>query len=238
MAKRVAKKALAPCVPLKRPILRDKLFDIYGTSTLVLNRFSQKSKEMMMSAYSDAVLKKFPLKPDSAISKSLCKEKLQKEKDDRFEAGRHRFKDGGDGIPVMSFKNGMLSTYIFEIGRSSFCSTPSLAFKIGLFVVGDGMEVEEGYPLVRIISESGPRCLEMKIRSYSGETLVRYRPAWDKWGALLRVRFDTRLFSPKQVLETLAILGEKIGICEGRAHSHNNCGMGWGRFKVRMRFPE
>ena len=55
---------------------------------------------------------------------------------------------------------------------------------------------------------------------------------WEKWGAVLRVRFDADAFSVADIANLIARAGTQVGVCEGRPDSKDSAGMGWGLFAI------
>jgi hypothetical protein len=103
--------------------------------------------------------------------------------------------------------------------------------RIGFFIEADGIDADEGTPLVKIISKDGPRKLEMLVRNETGVADIRIRPQWTEWSANLRVRFDAGLFSLEDITNLTMRAGMQCGICEGRPSSESG-GTGWGLFTI------
>jgi len=199
---------------ITKPRIETAVFLITGTGSLVINKFSQKAKEMMMKKQAEG---------GQGTKRGGTREK--KDFQALFEGARHRLSDGGDGIPVMAFKNAL-------VRACSIVNFKMTHAKMGLWVDGDGLDVDEGGPLVRIISKKQPVRLDMAVRNDSGVADIRSRPQWREWAAKIRIKFDADMFTVTDVANLLMRAGLQVGVCEGRPSSKNSCGMGWGTFEL------
>ncbi len=193
-------------------IIRTTL-NIRGTAPLVINKFSKKARDKMMS--------------DMATPKSAKKSKTERpprDYEDDFQQARHRSVSGWDGIPCSAFRAAMIDA----------CRTVGLVMtkaKMSVFVIADGFDVDDGTPLVRIVADD-PERTESLVRNDNGGADIRIRPMWREWEAAVTVEFDADMITPESVVNLLDRAGRQVGVCEGRPFSKNSVGQGWGTFSV------
>jgi len=161
----------------------------------------------------------------SQAKKGKAREARDFEADYRGTMHRCEAPGGGEwcGIPAGAFRAACISA----------CRTVGFKMtlaKLSLFVVQDGVDVDDGTPLVRIHGE--PVRIDMPVRNATGVWDVRVRPQWREWHVDLTVRYDADQFSDADVLNLLARAGEQVGVGEGRPDSRNSAGLGWGTFRI------
>ncbi len=82
--------------------------------------------------------------------------------------------------------------------------------KLALFVLADGIDADDGTPLVRI-TKGEPRYAEHFVRNESGVCDLRPRPLWEAgWEASVRVRFDADQFTLLDVANLLSRAGIQV----------------------------
>lgn len=202
----------ATSIQIKAPNLQTSVFRIIGTAPLVQAKFSQKSKEMMMSTQAAGT---------QARSK---KEREAKNFDATCDAAVHYSREGWVGIPAGAFRAAMISACRLVGFKMTLA-------KLSVFVEADGFDRDEGTPLVRLIADKYVR-RDMHVRNATGVVDIRSRPMWDAWQADVRIKFDADQFSLTDVSNLLARVGAQVGICEGRPDSKSSAGMGWGTFRL------
>lgn len=189
-------------------------FTIVGTAPLVGNKFSAKARAEMRAA----------MEAGSTAKKG--KKREPKDFDAAYEQATHRDKNGWAGIPAPAFRNAMISacrTVGFHMTRA----------KLALFIVADGVDKDDGTPLVRI-TKGEPHYAEHFVTNKTGVCDLRPRPMWDEgWEAVVRVRFDADQFTITDVANLLARAGIQVGIGAGRPDSKDSNGMGWGLFTIQ-----
>jgi hypothetical protein len=102
--------------------------------------------------------------------------------------------------------------------------------KLSVFVAADGIDKNDGTPLVKIIGD--PRIHRATVRNETGVADIRWRPMWEKWSANVGVTWDEDQFSATDVMNLMHRAGVQVGIGEGRPDSPNSNGLGWGHFEV------
>lgn len=187
---------------------------IRGTAPLVINRFPRKAKDMMMAAQAAGPQAKKGRKRDP------------KDFGQCYEEAKHVSADGRwCGIAAPAFRNAM-------VDACRLCGFKMTHAKLGVFIIADGWDREDGMPLVRI-TRGEPKRIDSPVRNESGVADIRARPMWEPgWEAVVRVRFDADMFSPADVINLMARAGQQVGVGEGRPNSTNSTGIGWGTFEV------
>lgn len=184
---------------------------IVGVSPYVQNKFSRKAREKMEET--------------QRAGEQARKRRKREAKD--FEAvyreAMHISKQGWYGIPAPAFRNAMISACRIVGFKMTIA-------KLSVFVEADGIDADDGTPLVRIMGE--PRAHEAMVRNATGVADIRWRPMWEEWSAVVRARWDSAQFSASDVVNLLARAGMQVGVGEGRPDSKDSNGQGWGLFEV------
>jgi hypothetical protein len=198
-------------VRITKPKLKTTTVTIIGISPYVQHKFSQKALNTMQATQEAG---------QQARGKRV---RVPKDFDQVFEAAKHYSKDGWIGIPAPAFRNAM-------IDACRLIGFKMTLAKLSIFTEADGIDRDEGTPLVRIIGE--PRIHKGFARNATGVADIRWRPMWEDWKANLTMTWDLDQFSAEDVLNLLLRAGIQVGIGEGRPSSPNSYGLGWGRFKI------
>jgi hypothetical protein len=142
---------------------------IQGTSPLIVNRWSEKAKEMMLQK-----------QQTSARTKREPKDPVA-----NFEASRYRLPSGADGFPATAFK-----AAIVHASRFFEKSCSQVLLKQSIIVIGEGPEQLVPLTYGEVIMR------EDTTRNATGVADLRYRAQYWPWSATLLVRtiegqFDT-----------------------------------------------
>lgn len=199
-------------VAIKAPNIQTAEIDIEGVTPLVQNKFSAKAKAKMMDAMAAG---------STAKSK---KTRDARDYDDDFLQAQHISEEGWNGLPAPAFRSAMISACRLV----GFQMTKA---KLSLFVMHDGIDAEDGTPLVKLKADA-PERHEALVRMNFTSTDIRIRPMWRKWGATVRVQWDADQFTFADVVNLMDRAGLQVGIGEGRPDSKTSTGMGWGQFRV------
>jgi len=199
-------------VSIAPPNFQTAVFKIRGTAPYVQNKFSQKAREMMRETQ------------EGGSTNRKGKKKEAKNFQETYEQAKHISHDGWCGIPAPSFRNAMISACRIV----GFKMTHA---KLSVFVEPDGFDSDDGTPLVKII-EGEPRVHEGRVVVGMGVADIRWRPMWETWAAIVRIRFDADQFTLEDVSNLLSRVGMQVGIGEGRPDSKTSAGMGWGTFEI------
>lgn len=176
-------------VTIAPPNFQTAIFTIRGTAPLVQHKFSAKAKEMMKAA-----------QEGGSTQKGKGKKKEPKNFQETYEQARYISRQGWDGVPAPSFRNAMIAACRLV----GFKMTHA---KLSVFVEADGYDQEDGTPLVRI-TKGEPRVHEGRTILQTGVADIRWRPMWEEWEAILRVRFDADQFT----LDDVANLLQRAGL--------------------------
>lgn len=169
---------------------------IKGVTPLIVHRFSEKAKRIMLEAMQG---RKSPKEPKNPM--------------EEFEAAAYRFADGGYGFPSIGVKAAMVSAARF------YKNVTMVALRQALFVNGE-MGMDEQL-LIRIIGGTpelleGPKLREDVVRVGMSGTDLRYRPQWSEWSADVQITYFTGMLDRSAVLALLDAAGTGVGIGEWR----------------------
>lgn len=200
-------------VQIAPPNIKTACFTIAGTAPLVIHRFSQKAKNMMLET----------MKAGSTARGKKKREPLDEEL--TFNASRYIAKEGWDGFNVASVRCALISACRLVGFKMTLA-------KLSVFVEEDGRDKDEPqFGLIRILN-CKPVMQQDIARVETGQAYVTIRAAYHDWKAKIRIRFDADQFTVADVSNLLSRVGAQVGIGEGRPDSKNSCGMGWGTFVI------
>lgn len=193
----------APALELRR--LERVIFEvpIRGTSPLIVNRWSEKAKRMMLEAQqTKARPKKEPKDPVA-----------------NFEASRYRFEDERDGFPATGFKAAIVHA------ARLFDGITQVSLKQTVIVLGEGPEqlVPLDYGEIKM-REDTPR-------NASGVADLRYRAQYWPWSCVLKVRTIGGQFDHGSILALVDAAGIG-GVGEWRPTSPKSATGTYGTFEV------
>ena len=197
---------------IKEPNIQTAAISIRGTSELVIERFSEKVRHLLEEKH----------KAGSQGKKVKVKEARDFEAD--FNGARYVSTEGWDGIHCSAFRGALVSA-------CRLCGVKMTMAKIGLFVVADGRDKDDGSELVRISGE--PEMFIAPTRNATGVADLRARPRYAAgWEASVRVQYDADMFSRADVIALMKRVGKQIGVGAGRYDAKMSGGLGWGCFEV------
>lgn len=145
---------------------------IRGTAPLIVHRFDEKAKQMML---------------DKQQLKSTSKKKEAKDPVECYELSMYRLPDGGHGFPAVGFKAAMVDS------ARLFNGVKMTELRAALRVVGEGPD-----QLVRISSPT-PRMREDTVRVGMGTADLRYRAEYYPWEAMLTIDYIPSILSMESV---------------------------------------
>lgn len=180
---------------------------IVGTAPLIVNRWTEKARAMMLEKQqTSARAKKSPKDPEAL-----------------FESSKYRLLDGRDGFPATAFKAAMV-----HAGRL-FEGVTQVALKQMILVTGDGKD-ERGDELVAL--EFGEVTMrEDTPRNASGVADLRYRAQYWPWSAQFVVRTIEGQFDEGSIL-ALADAAGIGGVGEWRPTAPKSATGSFGTFEV------
>jgi hypothetical protein len=180
-------------------------------SPLVMNKFSSKNREAMMA------------KQEQGSRAKKGEKRAPKDFDAIYRSAMHIMQDGSFGFPAPGLRSALISA----------CRVVGFAMtraKLSVFVEADGIDQEDGTPLVRI--EGTPTRRDVAVRLADGGTDIIARPFFEQWSADVTLTWDSDQFSSSDILNLLTRAGLQVGLGAGRHDSKSSTGMGWGSFKV------
>lgn len=187
---------------------------IEGTTPYCQQRFGKKAIEQMRAKQAAGPTAKKGAKREA------------KNFDECYEQALHKTPEGWCGIPAGGIRSAMISACRIV----GFHMTKG---KLAVFVEADGFDAVDDTPLVRI-SKGEPRKLESPLKNDNGGVDLRVRAIWSPgWQSVVRLKFDSDIFTAEDALNLLARVGEQVGLGEGRHDSRECSGCGWGCFTIK-----
>jgi hypothetical protein len=216
--KAITAEVAAPTVPVERvvitpPKIQRARIGAEGTAPFVSNKFSSFNRRAMME------------KQMQGSQANKGKSRPPKDFERVFKSALHVSEEGWYGIPAAAFRNGMISACRLVGYKMTIA-------KMSLFVAHQGLDADDGTPLVRIIGPEPVR-RDVPVRLADGSTDILARPFFMKWKVTLDLEWDADQFSASDVVNLIARVGLQVGVGAGRHDSRSSSGMGWGTFKVQ-----
>jgi len=173
--------------------------EVKGTAPLIVHRWSEKARRMMLDAQQG---RKSP--------------KQLKDPAADYESSMYRFEDGSHGFPVMGFK----AATVKGGGRLFGKSVKMTELRQLMVFLADGVGTD-GTQLTMIKGEPGMR--EDMVRVGMGTADIRYRAEYRDWSALIRVEFVPSVIDLGSVV-ALIDAGGTNGIGEWRPEKNGSYG--------------
>lgn len=186
-------------VSLKRIVREVAVVDIKGTAPLIVHRWSEKARTMMLDAQQG---RKTP--------------KQLKDPQADYESSMYKFEDGSAGFPVMAFK----SATVKGGGRLFGKAVKMTELRQLLIFLANGVGTD-GTQLVSIKGE--PTMREDMVRVGMGTADIRYRAEYRDWTAQLRIEFVPSVIDIDSVV-ALVDAGGTNGIGEWRPEKSGSYG--------------
>lgn len=181
---------------IKREIVE---IPIKGTAPLIVHRWSEKAKEMMLNSQQG---KKTP--------------KQHKDPESDYLASMYLMEDGSHGFPVMGFKSATVKGGARVFGKAVRMTELRQVFTF----IADGVCID-GTQLTRIAGE--PVMREDMVRVGMGTADIRYRAEYRDWSALLRVEYVPSVIDIQSVV-ALVDAGGTNGVGEWRPEKSGSYG--------------
>lgn len=186
-------------IGLKR-IKRDvAVVDIKGTAPLIVHRWSEKARTMMLDAQQG---RKSPKQLKDPVAD--------------YQSSMYKFENGTDGFPVMAFK----SATVKGGGRLFGKAVKMTELRQLLIFLADGVGTD-GTQLVAIQGEATMR--EDMVRVGMGSADIRYRAEYRDWTAQLRIEFVPSVIDLESVV-ALVDAGGTNGVGEWRPEKSGSYG--------------
>ncbi len=170
---------------------------IVGTSPLIVHRFSEKAKRMML---------------DNMQGRKSPKE--SKDPEAEYQAAFYRLKDGAFGVPVIAFKAATVGGARFYSGITMTALKQYLFFRGELGADGQG--------LARVVGE--PHMREDVVRVNRGGADLRYRPEFPEWSTTIEVVYVKSALTRASVLSLIDAGGMGVGVGEWRPEKDGDFG--------------
>ena len=187
-------------IQLTRIARETAVVTVEGTAPLIVHAWSQKAREMMLSAQQG---KKTP--------------KTVKDPEADFEASMYRFEDGGHGFPTMAFK----AATVKGGGRAFGKAVKMTELRQHLTFLPDGFGTD-GTMLTRL-SCAPPVIREDMVRVGMGTADIRYRAMYEKWAVDLRVEYLPSVIDLGSIV-ALIDAGGANGVGEWRPEKNGSFG--------------
>lgn len=173
--------------------------EIKGTAPLIVHRWSEKARQMMLDAQQGKKNAKQPKDPDAD-----------------YETSMYRFEDGGHGFPVMAFKAATVKGGGRVFGKAVKMTELRQVFTF----LADGIGTD-GTQLARIIGE--PNMREDMVRVGMGTADIRFRAEYRDWSAILRIEYVPSVIDLGSVV-ALVDAGGTNGVGEWRPEKSGSYG--------------
>lgn len=190
--------AQVPEITISRIAAERIAVPILGTTPLLVHRFSEKAKRMMLDAMQGRKTPKEPKDPQA-----------------EYEAAFYRLSDGGYGFPALAFKDA-------TVGGARFYGKQITMTALKQYLFFRGETGEDGRALARIIGE--PVMREDVVRVGRGGTDLRYRPEFREWTTILDVTYVTSALTRDSVLSLIDAGGMGVGVGEWRPEKNGDFG--------------
>ena len=197
MATRSAAATSIKLARIKREIAE---IEITGTAPLIVHRWSEKARQMMLDAQQG---RKNPKQPKDPIAD--------------FEATMYRFEDGRHGFPIMAFKSATVKGGARLFGKS----VKMTELRQLVTFMSDGL-CTDGTQLVRLIADE-PIMREDMVRVGMGTADIRSRAEYRDWSAILRVEYVPSVIDLSSVV-ALIDAGGTNGVGEWRPEKSGSYG--------------
>jgi len=180
--------------------------EVKGLSPLIMHRWSEKAKKLMLA---------------KQMKKTVKKE--AKDPEEQFEESIYRFPDERLGFPADAFKKAMVRGADILGGKN--VGMAMVRMRTGFFVHGEYSEINDR-DLIEIKGELSMR--EDMVRISGGTADIRYRGQITGWSTTLKISYNASVVSFDHIVNMLNAAGYGVGVGEWRPEKD---GM-FGRFEV------
>lgn len=166
--------------------IKEISFEIEGATSLIMHKFSQKAKNMML---------------EKQMKKGSGKAREAKDPDEDFEESIYRTSNGDYGMPATAFKNAM-------VRASKNLGYEMTSVRTACFIFSDDGE------LVKIDGEPTKREDVVVLNGKTSD--IRYRAEFLNWKATVRFEYDPTVLSHEQFVQIFSRAGKFVGVGEWR----------------------
>lgn len=197
-----AKEVVTTTITLPELDFREVTFKIVGMAPLIVNRFSEKAKQMMLDKQ----------------TKKATKGREAKNPKEQFQQSIYYFENGKDsGFPAVGFKAAMTRA-------GKLLGLPMTDTRGKFHVKAD----EESTGLIKI--KGKPEMRDDMVRLATGVADIRFRACYMNWTAEITILYNATFISQDQLANLLNTAGFSCGIGEWRPEKSNSGS--FGLFKV------
>lgn len=179
-------------IAISKIATEDLIVPVVGVTPLIVHRWSEKAKRQMLDASQGRKMPREPKDPEA-----------------EYEAAFYRLDDGTYGVPTLALKAATIRAAAY-FGKNVAMTT----LRQCLFFHG---ETTKGGDLLNgLTSHSTPVMREDAVRLGLGSAELRYRPQFDEWATLIRVRYVKSSLTRDSVLSLIDAGGMGVGVGEWR----------------------
>lgn len=194
---------------------------VEGMSPLIVNKFSAKAQQIMLSKQMGEATQREPKDPEAL-----------------FRGAQHLMADGTAGFPAVGFKAAMVDAARFFKG-SKLTMT---GMRPAIFINGTrGQDTANRTLLVPVYSAwtgdvqtlkpAEPEMRQDYARNDSGVADIRFRPEYDPWSAVLEIIYVKSMFTLETIIALVDAAGMN-GIGEWRPNSKESNTGSYGTWRV------
>lgn len=198
-------------VSISPPNFKSITLRVVGSAPLLMHKFSQKMR--------------LQIEEKQTKKDQTTKKREPKDYAAEYNAARYLSKTKWDGIPCAMFRGAMIAAC------RTITGLPMTKAKGAFFIKGQGNEISDGTPLIKIIGK--PTHDTRPVRLESGVADMRNRPRYDDWAAEFVIEYDADMMSASDVANLLARAGAQVGIGELRPQGANSFGGDLGTWTVQ-----
>jgi len=177
---------------------------IVGKTSLIMNRFGPKAREMIRAIEAGKKLPKMPRDPMAEFREAFYR--LPENADDPD----HR--NWTIGFPLLAFKAATVGAARFY-GRA----VSMVGLKQFMWFIPEHYDVEDGVPLAKLeVPEIPEFPREDPVRVRNGGTTLRYRPEFPEWRTVLKIRYVKSAIRATDLLSLIDAGGANVGVGEWR----------------------
>lgn len=197
-------------IQLNRPEVEALTLSIQGLSSLVMHKFSEKSKQTM----ADKQQKKAAQPKEAKNPKQLYQAAMHV-----LPGSKASDKKPKLGFPASAFRKAMIKAYTY-VGVKRY-QVQGCVFVVAPDPGCDLVPIE--YEKVQMREDT------VVIGGFGSRTTdLRYRPELINWRAVLEIHYDSQVLTVEQIVNLVDRAGFSVGIGENRPEK----GGDWGRFMV------
>jgi hypothetical protein len=191
-----------PVITLTKINAETFLVPIVGTSPLIVNKFTEKAKRMILDG-----------------QQGIKKPRENRDPEAEFNAAFYRLEEEGRyGFPATAFKLATIGGARYYGGQIKMTELRQFMFFHGTFVPSELVQ------LVEIESSEEPTMREDMVGLPMNKTDLRYRPQFWPWSATLKVTYVKSSITMDSVVSLIEAGGMGVGVGEWRPEKDGTFG--------------